>query len=357
MQCTRCGTELLDNAEFCTNCGAPRHSGPEPAGALRPFRMKIGDRSFMAFGTAGDAAPPTTWTLGGVTTQIRNISNKRRIDALLVNAGLGGAFGLLMGTAFVHFIGLSTIDELREIFAIVTVGVVVVKFIEPIAEHFREALHIAYSHQPTPMAWSIKLYAVLIVAGISLADGMLHSLFMHKTTEAAGAMLGYAVSGLIPAGITYSWLRGVRCQPSRANLYGLVGAVVIAPAYLGLASLVTQIDIRAVIIPSAISWGLIAFAGGLAIDKKWAGQPTRGMLLSTLAACVLVDTVFGIFYLLTAHPTMTDILQTLIRDVGRTAGWGVALMLYPAADSLFAPAPATLSGGRASATFAPERNP
>jgi hypothetical protein len=370
MRCSKCGTQLLDAAEFCVNCGAARGSTPEPAGEVRRYgygdkekdkvegevrrygyreRVKELSRSMLG-GPAGGAASRADQTTGAATAQIGDISYKRKTDALIVNAGLGGAFGLLIGTAVLNFIGLSTADKARELFAIAVEALVVIKFIEPIAEYIREALHIAYAEPLPPQRSSIKVYALLIVAGISLADGMVHSLLKDRE-EAPGLIIGYTVSGLIPAGITYFWLRGARSWPSRARLYGPVSALVIALTYMGLLLLITRrADIAPSIIPSTVYWTLVAFAGGLAIDKGWGRDPTTGILISTVACSVLVDLAFDIYYL-SNGATIMQLFKELIFEAARTAGWAVALMLYPTANSLFAPARAPITEPGISGTF------
>jgi zinc-ribbon domain len=371
MYCTGCGKQLADHDRFCVHCGTPKYSTSAAESALRPFSYReriqgenrpVGGRTGLGFSTGESAAPRTTATTGGVTVQVQSINRKRKVDALIVNAGLGGFFGLIMADAIKDFVASSGLEMLSKLFAILVVGLLVVKFIEPMAEHIREGLHMVYSRPVAAKSWLVRASAIVLVAGISFAHGMLHS-YIEKIAEgeklalAIGGMMGYAISGVIPAVITWLWLRGALSWPSRASIYGALGAVVILPAYFGIVSLfITLPDIGELILFSAITWTLVALAGGLAIDKEWGRRPTEGILLSTVVCSLCVTVLFALYHYLfdVPTPTLTQLFDMMVTDVLRTACWGLAIMLYPAADSLFAPARAAISGEHLSTTLAPQ---
>jgi len=56
MFCTRCGTHLADEAQYCTNCGRPTGAAPEPYLTIPPRRLqRIRDRKKIAGVCAGFA--------------------------------------------------------------------------------------------------------------------------------------------------------------------------------------------------------------------------------------------------------------------------------------------------------------
>lgn len=266
--------------------------------------------------------------------------DRRKAISVSISAGLGGAFGLVLWQSIVNFWHHSMEEKIDEGMAIAVVALAVVKFLEPITERFRVALHISSHHHSEPLteAWFIRLVAFLILVSASLAHGLLHSLIEKNPSGAVGIV----VAGLlIPGGITYCWLRGATQTPPHAKGLGLISGILISASFfwvlyvflggrLPVGGTMEQVPVEKgelFILIVSIPWAIMGFAGGLAIDKSWGKRPSRGVLLSILVPILLVD----LYYLLTNELSGIQVMN----DLSRVIGWGVGLMIHPDADALF----------------------
>jgi hypothetical protein len=278
----------------------------------------------------------------GLTLSVPSRRNTKMISAS-VSAGFGAASGILIMLSVIDFAHLPAKEKRLEILAILVVAFIVVRFLEPIAERFRVLGHppSGESEQATSIVGFIRIYLLFLVAGTSVAHGLLHVL-AEKSPE-FGPILAIP-SLIIPGGITYCWFAGARCSPPRARLYGLISGALLSCAYSATAM---KLEPEAfsdlfgagpesfhwVLLGNALGWAFLGFAGGLVIDKGWGAKRTRGILLGLLAGIGAIE----LSILVSKHAvSMTLLGPVLSDDLPRAVGWGVALMLDPNADALFA---------------------
>lgn len=277
-----------------------------------------------------------------------SIPSRRNVISVSVNAGLGAASGLLVLLSIFDFADETPKERRLEILAIVVVGFVVVKFLEPITERFKKVaqLSLGEPEHSMPLAGFIRIYVILLAVGTSLAHGFLH-VSAEKNPE-LGPIL--AIQSLIlPGVITYCWLAGARDGPPRASLYGLISGALISCTFvvalfkfdpLAFASWwIGPENLHLFVMANTCLWTLLGFAGGWVIDKSWGAKRTRGIMLG-LVVCLAV---IGVSEIISLHalPMMrrvTILGPWMALDLARAIGWGAALMLDPNADALFAAA-------------------
>src|SRR5438552_19063809 len=114
--------------------------------------------------------------------------DQRKAISVSVSAGLGGAFGCLLWLSVLNFWRHTVAEKFDEATAIFVVALGVVMFLEPLTGRFREALQMSSHHHSETLTntWFIRLVAFLILAGTSLAHGLLHSLIEQDPFGAAG---------------------------------------------------------------------------------------------------------------------------------------------------------------------------
>jgi hypothetical protein len=278
---------------------------------------------------------------------------RREAISISNSAGLGGAFCLVLWWSALNFWSLDKWDKIDEGIAIVIVALAVIKFIEPITRRLRQAFDVDPHCEPLIKKRSVQVITFLILAGTSVAHGLIHRLVHENSWGAVGIVL---VGLLLPGGITYCWLLGARQTRPRAKVSGSAGGLILSTIMLwafyalmggsfpialpdGTTALdkVPVADAAIKFLINSIPWAITGFAGGLVIDKGWGKRPSFTILLSILCVSLLVDLSFLLTHKAGIIQSMDDLLITI--------GWGAGLMVHPDADitlTINPPAAATI---------------
>jgi hypothetical protein len=305
---------------------------------------------------------------------------------MAVTAGVGAVFAFKLFQAFWNPLNHDSPNELfHELLAIVIVSLGVIMFIEPLAEMSRARLGLEEHHtNAISRSWHVKAAVFAILALTSLAHGFLHRQIEHEMRhDPVGSLIGIAGATLISGGITYAWVSGAGREKPRAARFGLIAGAVVGlfvislifgasrtrhlgagstlegaastPAGLGveanspvppevLLNLANnsqdpklraqwQLDLRKVILP----WTLLGLIGGLAIDRRWGGRPSRSVAFAIfLSAAILFPGLAFLAGRLNMQGYTPPTLGEQLAHILAIGGWALSLSIFPFSDSLLA---------------------
>jgi hypothetical protein len=273
------------------------------------------------------------WIVQAIMPGLKKVQARINQDSALyrtvLSAGLGSGFGLVLGMALYELMH-QDVDEVFLDFgtiAIVACGVVI--FIEPLTEWFRERLGLQgeYAVQHSRQRWYLRGAAIGILALASLSHALLHENIRKHPPEAI-ILLVFAF--LIPAAITYAWIRGARSANTPASIVGAATGAILGAGFL-MAIFAADIHNEArldsherliFIVSNALKWGAAGLFGGWAIDKAWGANPIRSAAVAVVISMVLAGLISGTEF------------SVLFQDLARALGWaGGLISVEPLADS------------------------
>jgi hypothetical protein len=206
--------------------------------------------------------------------------------------------------------------------------VALLTFIDPLIERLRTLLGVAARHGAGPQSGRKSLTALAIAFLAALA------LFLHNALHAMAehqlrAVLLVLVGTVLPIGlVTYAWIGGAR-RPPQAARPGALFAALTNGLSVGIVFLLANVPLTIALhqgLGAAATWGVIGFAGGIAIDRRWGARPSRSVAISLLATGGLCTLVGWLVF----HYPLTDTLSNLLN----AGGWGLGLLLQPLSDPL-----------------------
>jgi hypothetical protein len=320
-------------------------------------------------------------------TQTVPFARKQQFS-LAWTAGLGAGFGLVLCQAGKEFFkNNSPGEQLEELVVITLVSLGIIKFVEPLADWMRRALHSEEHHHeehhykehglPTADKHTPILRAVIFLA-LAFSSFSHELLDIHFKKDLWDGMRTLAAMLTISGGITYAWVAGTRRKRLKAGTLGLISGgglalVLIMVLFLAFDSPVVNAESsqalqgstpasQSVIVPGTNSfstlfnkilahhpifapwligskvnsistvavnlllWSILGLIGGLAIDKKWGDGSTRHVVLSVLAAALIV--VFVLRF------TQIADSEKISLGVAAVLGWCLSLLIYPNADAV-----------------------
>ncbi len=235
---------------------------------------------------------------------------------------------------------LVRIDSLVGIFL---AFIIIIAFLHPLAEMIRKVLHIAPEEEILPQRkWFLRSLAGAIVLATGILHGVLHEEIMSNP-------LGFGVlliTVFVFAGsITYSWTVGVRRRFWRAKWQGAFYGFILGSLVIVLICKLfpergfCQLNMEgfiAGIMSNGLVWGLLGFAGGLAVDQGWGSRPVVIVIFLLAASLVSNLPLFYLQYLQDPDlPTIakllgwSTIMPRVFLDIVKVLGWGFGLLVDP----------------------------
>jgi hypothetical protein len=263
-----------------------------------------------------------------------NIPGPAGCTRIALSAGLGSAFGWLMFNATAHFLASPLHDAINELASIAIVGIGVVKFIEPLIERLSIKLGASAApvvgHGGTSRFAGIATIFVLVVA--SLGHGLLHAFVQINSIAALNLLLTSLVA---PAWITYWWSWAVHYSRWASACGAIFGAIwgsstVLLLLFLRVATgelpaslHVDQESFWRAVFLNLTFYGVLGFAGGLAIDRGRGLRPVRWISIALVAAIVL----HHLLRLLPFTSWLPFGWLGLTSDLSRVLGWSLGLLI------------------------------
>jgi hypothetical protein len=275
--------------------------------------------------------------------------------ATAVLAGLGAGFSSLL------FIGIAYEEHSMGEFLLVVLLLGTVSYI-----FFDEVVHLAYESMGMHVSEVPGHRKLLVVAMLSLVTFAIVSL--HKLVDAGvekdiTGSIAILITALIVYGsITSAWIKGAQqdppCAARKGAIRGLIMAAilfllillvfaalyiqiidpqatfagtlpdVVVPVFvksrgrfaIGLFLLFAALITEAIV---ALQFVLLGLFGGLAIDKKWTGCPTRGVMYVLVTAAILIGVVPFLIVSIFLKKWEPDWLQTAFV----LWGWSASLVI------------------------------
>lgn len=256
-----------------------------------------------------------------------------------IDAGVASAYFLLIYQGVMHLAGWGAAIEFFAALLLVFLGIY--RFLEPLLDHLRGAFGMSSEHaMPTSAKQQVRFWAL----GIIVVTGFLHGVMHDAIAKNPFGFLGGIVALLIlPGGITYSWISGTQHSPSRAAFFGgMTGAAagflfffsiwVLAGGKFPFANefhAVSVGDMLKYSLTQGLYWGMIGFAGGWAVDKRWGLRRSRSVALSIVGTVLLASFLCHVFL----DASLSDILG----DIIKVFGWALGLAFISSADKLLEP--------------------
>jgi hypothetical protein len=224
--------------------------------------------------------------------------------------------------------------------------IIIITFLYPLVEAIRKLLHMVEEVLPRK-----KGFLPVLAASIVSATGIFQDVLQEKIMSNPFGFGVLLLTVFVFAGtITYSWTVGCRRRIFRAKWLGafsgfILGALVILIICQffperGFCQLPPE-GFIASIIGNGLVWGLLGFAGGLAVDLGWGSRPL--IIVFFLLAASLIQTL-PLFYLHYVQdpdlPAIANllgwktILPRVFLDIVKVLGWGFGLLVDPHTSEL-----------------------
>jgi hypothetical protein len=176
---------------------------------------------------------------------------------------------------------------------------------------------------------SLTALAIVFLAALAL---FLHNALHAMTEDQLWAVILVLVSTALPIGlVTYAWIGGARRQPPQAARRGALCAALTNGLSVGIVFLLANLPFMTALrqgLGAAATWGVIGFAGGMAIDRRWGAWPSRSVAISLLATSGLCTLIGWLVF----HYPLMHALSNLLN----AGGWGLGLLLQPLSDRMLA---------------------
>jgi hypothetical protein len=266
---------------------------------------------------------------------------------LAFRAGTGSACFMIIYYAFLDFGNKPWQVRIESLIGIFLAFIIIITFLYPLVEAIRKLLHMA----PEEVLHRKKGFLPVLAASIVSATGIFQDVLQEKIMSnpvGAGTLL---LTVFVFAGsITYSWTVGLRRRIFRAKWLGafcgfILGALVILlicqlfPEQ-GFCQLSLEEFIGG-IIANGLIWGLLGFAGGLAVDLGWGSRPLIIVLFLLTASLISNLPLFYMQYIQDPDlPSIANLLgwrtimPRVFLDIVKVLGWGFGLLVDPNARTL-----------------------